>query len=655
VSERPTAGRSRALGATLLLWLAGAALLADSCAYYNTYYLARKYYDRATGGLPYPVEKPDPTASQNFTRAIDYSKKVIGNYPKSKWVDDAYLMWARALLGQDDPRQTVNMLQDFSTRYPKSPLKNDATFYLGVGYRQARKYNEALRALDDFIAQSPKNDLIPYAFLERSRTLSALDRPAEAAGAAGRVVDKYPKSKLHDQALLARADALFAEGSFDSARVDYHSLGVGSRNDVERFTYLLRESDCLEGARRFDTAVALLRDALSHESRPPEVDTLRSGRTAMPGVVTNERYGRLLLRIGSVYTQSGRKQEALDAFQSVLRYYPRTSLGAEAQYRIGYTYETVADDFDRARAEYAKVKSHQSSGAFVSQADGRLDNLDRIARYRSAGSDSTDKKVEAGFLLAEIYLFQLDKPDRALTEYRKLALAYPKTPYAAKARTAEAWVLRHKFDRPAEADSILWYVVHNDPATEAQLAARDYLEAVGQKVPTELIKMPEVHYAAVDTTVLRRPPDAVAPIGTTSPLAQRGGLPDSLVGPRLPAPRGFAVPPQAGLVGPPARYHPSPLDDPPRPLPWMPEYVQLSPRGPGAPRPGPAPRAGLGPAARDSSAAPARAPSVPRRGGRPPQAASDSMRVHPPYAPQDTLIRRPQPPVAPPDSSVGPR
>src|SRR5215470_1776470 len=114
VSERPTAGRSRALGATLLLWLAGAALLADSCAYYNTYYLARKYYDRATGGLPYPVEKPDPTASQNFTRAIDYSKKVIGNYPKSKWVDDAYLMWARALLGQDDPRQTVNMLQDFS-------------------------------------------------------------------------------------------------------------------------------------------------------------------------------------------------------------------------------------------------------------------------------------------------------------------------------------------------------------------------------------------------------------------------------------------------------------------------------------------------------------------------------------------------------------
>jgi hypothetical protein len=41
----------------------------------------------------------------------------MAQYPKSKWVDDAYLMWAKALLGKDDPIQTVNMLQDFGTRF----------------------------------------------------------------------------------------------------------------------------------------------------------------------------------------------------------------------------------------------------------------------------------------------------------------------------------------------------------------------------------------------------------------------------------------------------------------------------------------------------------------------------------------------------------
>ena len=87
----------------LLLALALAAS-ASSCVYYNTFYLARKYYFKGTAGLPYTVEKPDPLLAQNFPKAIDLSKKVLANYPKSKLVADAYLLWARSLLGRDDPR-----------------------------------------------------------------------------------------------------------------------------------------------------------------------------------------------------------------------------------------------------------------------------------------------------------------------------------------------------------------------------------------------------------------------------------------------------------------------------------------------------------------------------------------------------------------------
>ncbi len=90
--------------AVLLLALAA---LAGSCAYYNTFYLARKYYFKGTGGLPYAVEKVEPSRGQYFPKAIDLSKKVLANYPKSKWVPHAYLLWARALLGRDDPRESL--------------------------------------------------------------------------------------------------------------------------------------------------------------------------------------------------------------------------------------------------------------------------------------------------------------------------------------------------------------------------------------------------------------------------------------------------------------------------------------------------------------------------------------------------------------------
>jgi hypothetical protein len=64
---------ARSTGA-LRLGLAVAALgMLASCAYYNTFYLARKYYYRATNGAPYSVDGRPPahrrtSASRSTTR-----------------------------------------------------------------------------------------------------------------------------------------------------------------------------------------------------------------------------------------------------------------------------------------------------------------------------------------------------------------------------------------------------------------------------------------------------------------------------------------------------------------------------------------------------------------------------------------------------------
>jgi len=574
-----------------IVLLALAAL--PSCAYYNTYYLTRKYYLTATGGLPYQVERPTGVQAGNYQKAVDYAKKLLGNYPKSKWVDDAYLMWAKALLGKDDPLQTVNMLRDFSTRFPSSPLKNEATFYLGVGYRQGRKYREALTALDEYLDKSKQGELAPYAHFERARALMSLNRPAEAAEAASQVIDRFPKSPLVDQARSTRAEARLASGDAAGARNDFTALGLHARDDNERFSFLLREADCLEAGRDYANELSLLEGARSHELQPVKTET-----GAAPSGPAAERYGQLTLRIGTAHLLSGRHDQALTAYKTVIQDYPKTPLGAEAQYRIAYAYETVLDNFETARLEYAKVRDQSVSSAFFAQATVRQVNLDRLARYRSAGGDSLDRQVEAGFLLAEQYLFELDKPARALDAYQQIARDHPRTPLAAKAINAEAWVLRHKLDRATEADSLLWAVVHEYPATEAQLAARDYLEAEGHDVPSDLIRMPETHLAAADSTPqLTRPPEGTAPLGA-APANIPPGLPiarvDSLArGPARPTTTAPPAPdaPSAGFTpgsapsGPPtasaptappstgrgtvtqpgvARSH-SPLDDPPRP------------------------------------------------------------------------------------------
>ncbi len=621
--------------------LVALALFASSCAYYNTFYLARKYYDIAAVRQPYLVDRTGPIDNQNFSKSIDYSKKVLGQYPKSKWVDDAYLLWARGLLGKDDPGQTIVMLDDFGARYPKSPLAAEAKFYLGVAYRQNRKPREAARTLEEFLAQAPKHALVPYALIERARALSTLQDYEGAVASASRLLERWPKSPLAPQARSVRAEADYKNQAYAKAREDFHALGLDARTDEDRLNFLLREADCLEAAKAYTEELALLKDAQSHEPPPPTlpepVDTPTNPgvvQSAPPQGAANDRYGRLTVRIATVAMLQGNVKEAVTAYHGVVRDYPRTPLAAEAQFRIGYTYEIAADDFEKARAEYAKVRDIASS-AFVTQAAQRLANLDRIAKFRSTTKDTVEAKAEAGFLLAEQYLFQINKPERALEQYHQIEHDFTGTPWAAKAIVAQAWVLSRKLDRKAEGDSLFWLAVREHPATEAQLAARDYLEMEGAQVPSDLIRLPERQLALADTTpALSHAPENVATLGSGPPMAT-----DSL-GHRPP---GAALVPGAALMRP-----PDPLSfGPPAPAPPAlegPPAESAPSTAPGPPPVAQGPPAGsppvAGAAAAPGTAIPAGPPAPAATAGAHP--ARDSLATAPrdSTAPRDTLAPR---------------
>lgn len=509
-----------------LAGLVALGVVAGSCAYYNTFYLARRYYDRATDGKPYEVGRTGAAQSQNYSKSIDYSKKLLANYPTSKWVDDAYLMWAKSLIGRDDPLQTITMLQGFSGDFPKSELKAEAEFYLGLAYRNARRYPQAITSFDEFLLLAPKHELVPYAYYERSLALSAMKRYGESAQSAGQVLEMGGKHQLHDRALRQRAEARFQQGDHVGARADFHQISLKASSDEERFTLFMREVDCLESGRLYEEELSVLRRELASTPPPPPV---QPGQLPQAGA---DHYGKLLMRIGTAELLAGRPQEALREYEAVIKDYPKSALSAEAQYRMGFAYETGTDDFPRALEEYGKVKEQFGTSAFSTLAQQRADNLQRIEQYRKGtGADSLEKKAEAAFLTAELYLFQLNKPDRALEEYAKVSHDYAGNPAAGRAMNAQGWVLSRKLDRKTAADSMWWDVVHHYPGTEAQLAARDYLEMEGHVVDESLIvppapPAPPVDSTAVDSTklapALAAPPATVPAIG-----AGAFGPPDS--------------------------------------------------------------------------------------------------------------------------------
>ena len=65
-------------------------LFSFSCAYYNTFYLARKDFNKAEENRR---NTPNPQVQTAlYTEAIKKASKLLEFYPKSKWVDDALLL-----------------------------------------------------------------------------------------------------------------------------------------------------------------------------------------------------------------------------------------------------------------------------------------------------------------------------------------------------------------------------------------------------------------------------------------------------------------------------------------------------------------------------------------------------------------------------------
>lgn len=325
-----------------------------------------------------------------------------------------------------------------------------------------------------------------------------------------RLLERYPKHLLIPRALRQRAEARLQQRDFVGARADFHTIGSSAATDAERFDFFMREVDCLESAHDFDGELGLLKSELSH-TPPPAAP--QPGQLPALGA---DRYGRLTLRVGTAHLLAGRMSDAIQQFEHVLQDYPKTAISAEAQYRIAFAYETSGEDFERALLEYARVKEQFGTTIFAQQAQTRGDDLGRIMQFRrGTGADSLEKKAEAGLLTAERYLFEQDKPERALTEYAQVVAQYPKTAMAGRALNAQAWVMRRKLGRDAAADSLLWRVIRTYPATEAQVDARDYLEAVGAVVPDSLIQRPRPKVPERDTTL--------TPIPATPPLRLEPG------------------------------------------------------------------------------------------------------------------------------------
>ena len=397
-------------------------ILSAGCAYFNTFYLAKKYYKEGQKAQERSVlESVSPEASTKYEMSIRQCQKVLNDYGKSKWADDALFLQGAATYGKGDYVVAIRRLEDLQTRFPQSPFLPEARLIRGMAHLKRRDYAEADSTFEAVDREFPKLDRRGELYFYAGESRAAQRDYGKALAWYARAKDAVKTRREKSDVLRRTGDVLLASARPDSAIEVYAEALRSEERSKYRLDLALRRAEALRDMKRYDDALELLTQW-------------------RPNAIAEKREGELMLRLHDVQARVGRTQEAIAGYRRLIETAPNTAVAADAQFRIGYLYESALNDYDSAAKEYEKLKSGPPS-EFQTQANRRSQGLSSLKKYReSLGADTTQAKARSAFLLAELYYFQLERPDSALLQYKAVEEQYPQSVYAPKSAYARLWI-----------------------------------------------------------------------------------------------------------------------------------------------------------------------------------------------------------------------
>jgi TolA-binding protein len=528
---RPTAsGRVRRVSVLGVLALGIWALGTAGCAYYNTFYFAKKYFSQAeTLALTAGSDKISPEASRKYDEAIKQSTKVLKYHGKSRWVDDALYLIGASFYGKGDYEEALRKFDELVTNYPESRWVPWALYKSGLSYYARKNDDQMDTYFRRVLAEYPKferNDDILYT------TARAAERRHDRVDAVRRyreLVDRYPRSDRGQEGLLRIGDLYYDAGFADSAYTSYAEASRLARDEVGIRNAEVKAADALVRLQRAPEAVRQLERLL-----PRDETQVRSGET-WPAQVR--------VHLAQAYNATERPLDALATLRQVITKYPQSSYAPEAQFQIGYTYEVYLDSLNAARTAYDQVGRTGTASVFRDQAQTRSRNLAQLQTLSTqAQSDSaagSEKQAESQLKIAELFLLSQNKVPEAVAKYRQVRTDFPQSRSAPRAAYALAWIrLRRMEGQRDSALAAFSQVIRDYPSSPAARGALDLL--VAEQADTAGLGALVVEAAPDTIEAVIASPAPAAPASGISPGGQGalppGVAPDSLRGTRPPFP-----------------------------------------------------------------------------------------------------------------------
>ncbi|PKK83448.1 MAG: hypothetical protein CVT49_08490 [candidate division Zixibacteria bacterium HGW-Zixibacteria-1] len=455
-----------------LLILALVLSMGTGCVYYNTFYLARKAFNDAESKRKDSKSRGGRVATGQYKQAIEKSEKIIEKYPNSKYYDDALYVNGVSYFYTEDYGKASKRFRELIANFPKSGYYKESQLYLAKAKLKVGDEEDAMALFQDLFSEGKDKEIKAEAALALGEYYYGEKEFAKAQPYFASIIDSLGNNEDKILAKMYIADGQFTRFRFQDAIKTYLELSNYELSKNDEYKVNFRLGECYY-----------------------YTNNIEKGMEYFTNLAKNEMYFDSLpsikMMLAQGYEWQGDMFLAEEIYDQVATENPRHPKGALANYYLGLLYQHEYEDYKKAKEYYDKAKAAGGTSDIYQDALEHSTNIGKLEEYlglkspdSSASEQEVDKAAESQYLLAELYLTKLDKPDSALQEFKYIATSFPDAYVAPKAQIAIALMERDYYDDTLAFDTTLRNMVKAYPRSDFVPEAFDLLGLRGTLADT---------------------------------------------------------------------------------------------------------------------------------------------------------------------------
>ena len=370
-------------------------LILTSCAYFNIYYNADKYYKEAVSSKKENSRNLSYKSKADST--ISKASKLIQYYPNSDLVDDALLLMAKAYVlkgGKDNYMKALTKLDEIEKYYKHKKINNEINYLYAYIHYQNGDFESALNRLSA-IKNSKNSNVITL----KAKCLVALNRNDDAIklleSAAQKKIPKETKVDIYEYI----GDLYSIEKNYDKSITYYKKILKLHPNKEKQYTILLKISN----------------DNIFRQNYEHALNSLNKLRDQAPD---QDKYNLVSLSIAKIYEKLNKFDEAIKIYNKIISSSHNDSITIRAIDNLSILEENINDNMKNAVNVLKSIDKIRLKDSLYYACKSRLNSLNEIIKLEEidslkADSIPPDSILKNKLRIAELYAFNLNHPNKA--------------------------------------------------------------------------------------------------------------------------------------------------------------------------------------------------------------------------------------------------